>query len=178
VEVLESVLLPITARIYEQNWQVLSTKLGKNLKTETTRSRWRIGLRDNGHSLQSFGSRGDGRTQGHPLGAHGGPEAPVLDVASSEDAAVSGEHGSTHQKATVGRVSAAAGRLGSFDQWIPIHRKSIYHAAKIAVLGCLIATIGRCSCVHPHLNPEEYPGREQELSKGDPSVGRTGDQLV
>ena len=59
---------------------------------------------------------GDSGKDGHPLGADGGAEGGVFDVAAGEDAAVGGEDGGAHGEVGIGSVGGVSGLAGGGQQ--------------------------------------------------------------
>jgi hypothetical protein len=87
-------------------------ELRKYLTAEAAGGDWLGGVGDHGQGFELALAGGHGGKDGHPLGAHGGPEGGVLDVATGEDPAVGGEDGGAHRKRGIGGVGRVSGLPG------------------------------------------------------------------
>ena len=100
--------------------QAVRAELGQDLAAEAAGGDGLGRVGDDGQGLESPLAGGDGGKDGHPLGADGGAEGGVFDVAAGEDAAVGGEDGGAYGEVGIGGVGgvrrawrAAASRFSS-----------------------------------------------------------------
>lgn len=127
MQIIEPMLVPLPLGIDQHNRQVRAAELRQDLQAQAARCGWWLALRDHDNGDDLTRSRGDCRANSDSLGTDGRAKTPILDVASTMDLTAASQQRRTNAKAAVGSVGSVSRLAGYFDQFFPIHWRSIYH---------------------------------------------------